>query len=82
MDDFDAKNHLRDVHREADLRRLARLAKAGAAVKQPGWVSQQAGRLLYALGNGLARLGERMKREREAATDSAFVEQQGQEGLS
>jgi hypothetical protein len=29
MDDFDAKNHLRDIHREADLRRLAQLAKAG-----------------------------------------------------
>jgi len=82
MDDFDAKNHLRDVHREADLRRLAQLAQRSAAVKQPGWVSQQVGRLLYALGNGLTGLGERMKREREVAPDAPLVEQQGHEVLS
>jgi hypothetical protein len=69
MDEFDAKNHLRDAHREADLSRLARLAKAGAPPRQPGWVSQQVGRLLYALGNRLAGLGERMKRERAVGAD-------------
>jgi hypothetical protein len=34
MDDFDAKNHIRDMHREADLQRLARLAQPSAPIKQ------------------------------------------------
>jgi hypothetical protein len=34
MDDFDAKNHLRDLHREADNQRLAQLVEAGAESKQ------------------------------------------------
>ncbi len=34
MDDFDAKNHLRDLHREADNERLAQLAAAGVEAKQ------------------------------------------------
>jgi hypothetical protein len=32
MDDFDARNHIRDMHRYADQRRLAQLAQQGAAV--------------------------------------------------
>ena len=35
MDDFDAKNHLRDLHREANNERLAQLVEAGAEVKKP-----------------------------------------------
>jgi hypothetical protein len=80
MDDFDAKNHLRDLHREADLRRLARLVKAGAAVKQPGWVSRHVGHWLYTLGNGLAGLGECMKRG--VAPNASFVEQKEHRELS
>jgi hypothetical protein len=75
MDDFDAKNHLRDVHREADLSRLARLAQVGAPPRQPGWLSKQVGRLLYALGNRLAGLGKRM-----AAADVPLVEQPARSG--
>ncbi|HEX2905783.1 MAG TPA: hypothetical protein VHO69_02905 [Phototrophicaceae bacterium] len=33
MDDYDAKNHLRDLHREAEERRLAQLARAGRRPK-------------------------------------------------
>ena len=35
MDDFDAKNGLRDLHREADNERLARLVAAGAEAQKP-----------------------------------------------
>jgi hypothetical protein len=34
MDDFDAKNHIRDMHRDAEMRRLARLAEANAKANQ------------------------------------------------
>ena len=35
MDDFDAKNRLRDLHREADNERIARLVEAGTEAKKP-----------------------------------------------
>jgi hypothetical protein len=34
MDDFDAKNHLHDLHREANNERLARLVEANAEAKK------------------------------------------------
>ena len=34
MDDFDAKNHIRDMHRAAEMRTLARMAQANKAAKQ------------------------------------------------
>ena len=35
MDDFDAKNHLRDLHREADNERIAQLVEAESETKKP-----------------------------------------------
>jgi hypothetical protein len=34
MDGFDAKNHLNDLHREAEQRRIARLVKEGFEAEQ------------------------------------------------
>ncbi len=34
MDDFDAKNHIRDMHRAAEMHTLARMVQAGAQAKQ------------------------------------------------
>ena len=33
IDDFDAKNHIRDMHRAAETRTLARMAQAGTQAK-------------------------------------------------
>jgi hypothetical protein len=33
MDDFDAKNHIRDMHRAAEMRTLARMAQANKEAK-------------------------------------------------
>jgi hypothetical protein len=49
---------------------------------QPRWVSKQAGRLLCALGNGLAAIGEKLYHERGTACDVLSTGQQESGALS
>jgi hypothetical protein len=55
------------LEHEQRVRSLAPVSEFGSPMKvsRSGWIIRQAGRLLYALGNRLASLGERMKYGRE-----------------
>jgi hypothetical protein len=52
------EERMRDVLREAEAHRLLRQAGIG----QRGWLSRQAGRLLFSLGDLLVGLGRRLER--------------------
>jgi response regulator of citrate/malate metabolism len=43
MDDFDAKNHILDMHRYAEQRQLQRLVEAGAKINQQKPAKQSVG---------------------------------------
>jgi hypothetical protein len=42
---------------------------------RPGWISEHAGHLLYALGDGLVALGERLKQGQGQPMNAPCVEQ-------
>ena len=51
---------------------------AVAQADMPGWVSVQAGQLLYVVGNGLAALGERLKDGQDAGLETSQERQKHQ----
>jgi hypothetical protein len=59
------------MEHEQRIRSLAPVPEYGNSLKadQPRWVAIQAGRLLHALGSGLASIRERMKHQRSVGLD-------------
>ncbi len=78
MMDYSVNMIARSEH-ELMTQSLASVPEHGVQTKgdQPGWMAQQAGRLLTAVGNGLVSLGERLKCESDLSLD---IPRAGHEG--
>jgi hypothetical protein len=72
MNEYNAVMIARTEH-ELMVRSIAPVSEYGENVisEQPGWVSQQAGRVLSFVGNELAALGERLEHGQNAVIESA-----------
>lgn len=83
MNEYTALRIARTEH-ELMVRSLPTVSEFGENViaEQPGWVAQQAGRVLYAVGSGLASLGERLEHGRDAVVESAHQEREQRGVLS
>ena len=77
MNEYNAMMIARAEHEQMS-RSLPRVSEFGENVlsEQPGWVSQQAGRILCTVGNGLTSLGERLEHGRTVLAEATTSTQE------